>query len=61
MAKKRAAKKVWQSTDPDDNMPQRKTADLMERNKDYIAIGTNPDGKELFDFVLKGMTKPDKK
>lgn len=70
MAKKRAARKIYQSEDPDDNMPQRKMEDIasvhasqrtgkpLER-KAMESLGENEDGKELFNFVLKGMAKPD--
>jgi len=74
MAKrKRAAKKVIRPKDKDGFLPQRTTADIAEKHmampdpevpQERVALksaGSNEQGKELFDFVLKGMVKPDKK
>ncbi|MBS1529678.1 MAG: hypothetical protein JSU01_05195 [Bacteroidetes bacterium] len=72
--KKRAAKKINKPKDKDGYLPQRTTAEIAEtHSKQDIpvpqereamkSLGTNEQGKELFNFVLNGMTepKPDKK
>ncbi len=70
--KKRAAKKTYLDYGDDANLPQRKTKEIADtHSKQEIdvpqqrvameGLGENEQGKELFDFVLKGMIKPDKK
>lgn len=72
MAKKRIAKKVTKDKTGESELPQRSTKDIAEKHskveidvpQQRVAmegLGSNEQGKELFDFVLKGMVKPDKK
>lgn len=70
--KKRIAKKVKTDKTGESELPQRTTKDIAEKHaKEEIdvpqqrvameGLGNNEQGKELFDFVLKGMIKPNKK
>jgi hypothetical protein len=73
--KKRKADRVYEN-DPEGEalLPVRKTKEIAEthsktkttkENKKFPPameqLGTKEDGKELFDFVLKGLSSPDKK
>lgn len=70
--KKRVAKKVKRYKTGESQLPQRSTKDIVEKHAEkemdvpqqrvaMEGLGKNEQGKELFDFVLKGMVKPDKK
>lgn len=72
MAKKRKAKKNYTDRTGESDLPQRTTNDIAEahskvdidvpqQKQAMKTLGTNEQGKELFDFVLKEMTKPHKK
>ncbi len=69
---KRTAKKVSRDKTGENELPQRTTKDIVDKHakkeidvpQQRVAmegLGSNEQGKELFDFVLKGMIKPDKK
>jgi len=70
--KKRKAERVYED-DPEGEalLPARKTKEIAEthlkskRNEleqgKMDRLGENEQGKEMFDFVLKGMVSPDKK
>jgi len=70
--KNRGAKKVNRDKTGESQLPQRSTKDIAEKHAQkeidvpqqreaMKTLGTNEQGKELFDFVLKGLVKPDKK
>jgi hypothetical protein len=70
--KKRIATKVHRDKTGESELPQRSTKDIVEKHSKVDidvpqqreamkSLGKNEQGKELFDFVLKGMTKPHKK
>ena len=70
--KKRTAKKVYRDKSGESDLPQRSTKDIAEKHalqeidvpqqrEAMKTLGKNEQGKELFDFVLKGMVNPDKK
>ena len=72
--KRKAARVLDDDPENEAGMPVRKTKEIAEAHKATNTkqankyrppiidqIGTKEDGKELFDFVLKGLASPDKK
>ena len=71
---RKAARVFEDDTEGEAQLPIRKTKEIAEEHKATNTrkhndkfppvidqIGSKADGKELFDFVLKGMASPDKK
>jgi len=71
--KRRKAIRITNDPDGEANLPIRKTKEIAETHKESNTkkendrfppvidqIGTKEDGKELFDFVLKGLASPEK-